>query len=141
MTEIENLITTTEKKNSYNESQKRAIYNYRKKMKEQGESHYNKEKHKLYCSKWLIENRVNCSLKSRAEIKNELQQKGVHSTIIENQLLCFYSDNEEQEVFDKIFEKKFGTKTNIDKKEQLKIYNYFQRRGFSYHIIKDKFNI
>jgi regulatory protein len=90
---------------------------------------------------WLIENRVNCSLKSRAEIKNELQQKGVSSSIIANQLTAYYSDEEEQEVFDKIFEKKYGTKTSLDKKEQLKIYNYFQRRGFSYQIIKNKLNI
>jgi regulatory protein len=90
---------------------------------------------------WLIENRVNCSLKSRAEIRNELQQKGVSSAIIANQLTIYYSDEEEKEVFDKIFDKKFGIKTSLDKKDQLKIYNYFQRRGFSYQIIKNKLNI
>jgi len=90
---------------------------------------------------WLIENRINCSLKSRAEIKNELQQKGVASEVIANQLSKFYTEEDEQEVFGKIFEKKFGMEITTDKKDKLKIYNYFQRRGFNYQIIKSKINI
>jgi regulatory protein len=90
---------------------------------------------------WLIENRVNCSLKSKLEVKSELLQKGVSSSIIATQLNKYYSEEEEQEVFDKIFEKKFSNLNTSDKKDKLKIFNYFQRRGFSFKTIREKINI
>lgn len=90
---------------------------------------------------WLIENRINCSFKSRAEVKNEMMHKGISSSIIGIQIDKFYPEEKEQEIFETIFEKKYGEITNIDKKTKLKLFNYFQRRGFNYSIIKDKLSI
>lgn len=90
---------------------------------------------------WLIENRINCSLKSRAEVKNEMMHKGISSSIINIQIDKFYPEEEELEIFETIFKKRYRNITNIDKKTKLKIFNYFQRRGFNYSIIKEKLNI
>ena len=95
----------------------------------------------LKFSEWLIENRIGCSLKSKAEVKNELMHKGISSNTIKIQIDKFYSDEEEQMIFEKIFEKKYGKIINFDKKTKLKVFNYFQRRGFNYSIIKEKLNI
>lgn len=90
---------------------------------------------------WLIENRINCSLKSRAEVRNELLQKRIPSNVINDQLNILYSNEIETEVFEKVLRKKYGNITKIDKKQKLKVFIYFQRRGFSYDVIRTEINI
>ncbi len=69
------------KKKTYTEAQKKAIYNYRQKKKDEGINHYNKEKHKEYCNKWRSDNKdkfnVICSNYYNEKIKpnDELRLK------------------------------------------------------------------
>ena len=90
---------------------------------------------------WLIENRISCSLRSISEVKQELIQKGIELELIRERINIIYTQERENEVFDIIFNKRFEKFTNPDKKTKLKIFNYFQRRGFGYTLIKEQINI
>lgn len=93
--------------------------------------------------KWLIDNRIAYSLKSKMEIKSELSSKGVEGKIIRESINIYYNEEIEKEIFEKIFQKKYGNLDllELDRKKKLKISNYFQRKGFNYQLLQEKFNI
>jgi len=97
---------------------------------------------KEFC-KWLIDNRIAYSLKSKFELKGELLSKGIESSLAKESIEIYFNEEIEKEVFEKIFQKKYGKLVleGIDRKEKQKICNYFQRKGFNYRLLQEKFNI
>lgn len=68
--------------------------------------------------------------KSRLQLKMSLQQKGVSGEVIDRALEEAYTEGEE-ELVEKLLEKKHYDPENTDQKERYKIYQYLMRKGFA----------
>lgn len=85
-------------------------------------------------TKWWVEQRSEFRQKGNIVLKNELLQKGINREIIEKVLS---ENSNEEKAAQKLFEKskkKFGDLTNRENFQKAVL--YFQRRGFSWDIIK-----
>ena len=87
-------------------------------------------------SKSYIKDRVHLKGYGKFKIKYELQERGIHESIIEECLSNAPLSELENAI--KYISKK--TKNPSDQKERNRIYNALLRRGFSYEIIKQAFD-
>ena len=84
--------------------------------------------------------RYHQSDKSRLQLKMKLYERGVASELIEQALEDEYSAAEEQ-LIDRLLEKKHYDADIMDQKEKQKIYQYLMRRGFRSESIRRRMEI
>lgn len=84
--------------------------------------------------------RYHQSEKSRLQLKMKLYERGVASDLIEEALAEEYSGEEEQ-LIDRLLEKKHYDAETADQKERQKIYQYLMRRGFRSETIRRRMNL
>lgn len=84
--------------------------------------------------------RYHQSEKSRLQLKMKLYERGVASDLIEEALEEEYSGEEEQ-LIDRLLEKKHYDAETADQKERQKIYQYLMRRGFQSETIRRRMNL
>lgn len=84
--------------------------------------------------------RYHQSEKSRLQLKMKLYERGVASDLIEEALEEEYSGEEEQ-LIDRLLEKKHYDAETADQKERQKIYQYLMRRGFRPETIRRRMNL
>lgn len=80
------------------------------------------------------------SEKSRLQLKFDLQKKGVSSDLIEQAFEAEYRDNEDQ-LIDRLLEKKHYDAEKADQKEKMRVYQYLARRGFSGSAIRRRMGL
>ena len=78
--------------------------------------------------------------KSRLQLKMKLYERGVASDLIEQALEDEYSGEEEQ-LIDRLLEKKHYDAETMDQKEKQRIYQYLMRRGFRPETIRHRMGI
>ena len=78
--------------------------------------------------------------KSRLQLKMKLYECGVASDLIEQALEDEYSGEEEQ-LIDRLLEKKHYDAETMDQKEKQRIYQYLMRRGFRPETIRHRMGI
>ncbi len=92
-------------------------------------------------AKKFIKDKLEIKGYGKYRIKSELKQKGIEIEIID-ELLVDTECIEIEKVITLINKKlRFRTLESLDIKEKRKIYNFLQRRGYSYNVINESFEI
>lgn len=80
---------------------------------------------------WLVESRLRHRPKSKLEITQELRQKGLDSSLINQVLRQFHYDQAEKDLIIRLVRQKLS---HYSSPQQM--INYLRRRGFSYSLIR-----
>lgn len=86
-----------------------------------------------------INNRSKFKPMAKRMLKYELMKKGIDNSIIETTIEN--SNVNELDIAVQLLEKKIKNKTDLDKKEKERVYNFLLRRGFDYDTVNKAFNL
>lgn len=93
---------------------------------------------KKYCDAYIRES-IRLKPKGRFLLRMELKQRGVDESIIEETLNG--SDIDEFEGAERLLRKKIKNFSDLDEKERRRGISFLQRKGYSYDVIKEVFQI